>query len=177
MQIRPIEVVGGSPRYAPFWNDAAYYIMENAGSGALGTEQARAGDVTCLYLVGGRTYTLPGFAGGNAIREGNQAIQCHSTNAPERLMLGAWHDTPLVGEFGKVQGSGWDHDVQVDVQTAASDTGLSCLAQNADFAVIPTADLANDEEDFFGPLCVLTELAANMTDATTGQHSVFWRAM
>jgi hypothetical protein len=88
-------------------------------------------------------------------------------------MLGAWVDTPLVGEFGKVQGSGWMHNARVLVGTAASDTGLGCVATTSECYLTPTADPAGI--DYHGALCVLTEIATNMTDATEGQHSVFWR--
>ena len=173
MQIRPIEVVGGSPRNAPYWNDAAWFIMENAGSGADGASQARAGDVTCLYVVGGRTYTLSGFAGGNAIREGNQAIECDTTNAPPGMLLGGWVDTPLVGEFGKVQCSGWQHNARV-LPDASPGTNTVAIAVTGQPYV---QEQATALSAVTGQLCVIVEVPANMTAVTEGNHAVFWRCL
>ncbi len=171
MQIELITNVAGSSRFAENWTDRAWLICENAGSGSTGVLAARAGDVTCLYMVGATTYTDRNSVTASV---GYEAIECHATNAPPQLMLGAWHDTPAVSARGRIQCHGWDDDALVDVQTAATDIGLAGVAVTAEPHVIPTAavDVNNVSS---GLMCTVVERAGNMTNSTEGNHAVYWR--
>lgn len=170
MQVQLITNVAGSERFFPA-QDRAWLLCVNAGSGADGASQARAGDATCLQIVGTTTYTDPDDSVDKSV--GYEAIECDTTNAPAHLLLGAWHGTPLVGETGLVQCHGWDHDVLVAVTTAASAPGLPVNAATGEPHV--TDESAETPRDDHGYLGTVVELAANMTNSTTGNHAVFWR--
>lgn len=170
MQIELITVVGGSNRWAPNWTDRAWMILENAGSGANGTSQARAGDATCLLIgTGTATYT---DTGGVTRTVGYQAKEAETGVAPEGLLLGGWHDTPLVGDRGRVQCHGWDNDARV-LPDASPGLGIIAIAVTAEPHVAEQTTTVPSSTT--GALCTLVERIANMTASTAGNHAVFWR--
>lgn len=172
MRIQPINPPQ-QDRYQPEAHDRAWLVMVNQGSGADGASQARAGDVTCLRVVGNSTYTDPG---GVARNVGYEAIEAHATNAPIHLLLGAWHDTPKVGKAGRVQCSGWDDDVLVLADatyggpgsgTAPAVAGEPHLDEPATPAYFGTAQA----EGF------LVEPTANVTGGAANNMAVYWRIL
>jgi hypothetical protein len=108
-------------------------MMQNDGSGADGGSTARAGDVTCLHIADSSLLTgqiaFPTWTDGLRTRNtGYGAIEADATNGPINLVMGAWHDTPQVGEVGKVQCSGWDADVLVDIDATYGGPGTEAPA-------------------------------------------------
>jgi hypothetical protein len=170
MQIELITVVGGSQRWAPNWCDRAWVIMENKGSGADGASQARAGDATCLLIgTGVSTYT---DSGGVTRSVQYQAKEAETGVAPEGLLLGGWHDTPAVGDNGRVQCYGVDNDARV-LPDSSPGLGIQAIAVTAEPYVLEQTTTVSPLTT--GCLATIVERTANMTASTQGNHAVFWR--
>ena len=172
MYIEPIPPIGKSERWAPNWTDRAWMIMQNQGSGADGASQARCGDVACLLIVGTTTYV---DANSVTVSIGCEAKEAETGVAPIGLVLGAWHDTPLVGGYGKIQCHGWDNDtLLLGSGTAANDVGSSAIAVTAEPYVLSEGSASGAE---YQTHATVAELVANMPGGVTAlNRAVFWRA-
>jgi hypothetical protein len=174
MRIQTINVPMDFNRYAPEGQDSRMWvIMRNDGSGANGVSQARKGDVTCMNL---NVATAAVYTDSIGTRlAGISAIQCETTNAPIASMLGAWHDTPKVGKFGRVQCSGWDDDARI-LSDATMVACVDALATTGQPYVTEAASITAGAITFRA-MCLITEPVANRTaggPATGHNRSVVW---
>jgi hypothetical protein len=161
-------------------------MMQNDGSGATGNLQARAGDVTCLHIANTSLITgqieYPVWTDGARIRNtGYGAIEADVANGPINLVMGAWHDTPALGEVGKVQCSGWDADVLVDIDATFGGPGTEAPATLEEpHLTEPATPVAVTEDG----RSIIVEPTANV-DGTNGADiqgtaaniAVYWRCL
>ena len=163
-------------RYAEFSGERVFVTMQNEGAGADGASQARVGDVTCLLIAGTALETFTDHAGVTR-NVGYQAKECDTTNAPPKMLLGAWFDDPKVNESGRILAFGYARGTRV-LQAAGPDPALgeNLIAITAE-PYLDDAGTDTATTDEFASFATLVERAANVGTSGTGLLDVWFRCL